>query len=328
MAACGPIGRREVVGPPGAVDAAAGVPAPLVSVERFPPGAHLVFVDEHGQRVADLTDPPDGASLDLHPAVSPDGKWVAYASNRGGGRSSLWIVPTDRSRPPARLTEGASDVEPAFSPDGTHLAFTSDRGGGLDIWMVDVHGDRAGAPVRVTHDPVDEMSPAWSSRGDRIAFTALTPAGKEIRLVTIPPDGGGARRLTDGCDPAFAPGDAFVAFVAGGAGPDTDLWAIDVDGAHRRLLIRDELADEMAPRFSSDGRYLFANAIVRRDDGAPLFSAIVFLDLAAPGSELRALIDRLPASRVGVAVVPGRLHPDALAAAPTLSDAMLRVLLR
>jgi Tol biopolymer transport system component len=326
-AACGPIEKREVIGPPGAVEPAAP-PGRLVSAERFAPGSHLVFVDERGQRIADLTDPPNGPSLDLHPAFSPDGRWVAFASNRGGTRSSLWIVPADRSRPPARLTEGASDAEPAFSPDGRRLAFVSDRGGGLDLWTVEMSDDRPGALARVTDDPADEMSPAWSSRGDRIAYAAVARGGKEIRLVSVPPDGRGPQRLTDGSDPAFAPGDRFLAFVARGESADTDLWAIDLDGSHRRLLVRDELADEAEPRFSTDGRYLFANAILRRDDGEPLFSAVVFLDLSQPAAPLRALVDRLPAARVGIAVAPGPLDSDALATAPSLYDAMLRVLLR
>ncbi len=325
-AACGPIGKREVTGPPGSQDAPAPLPGRLVAAERFAPGAHLVFVDEHGQRTADLTEPPTGTSIDLHPAFSPDGRWVAFASNRGGGRTSLWIVPADRSGPATRLTEGASDLQPTFSPDGTRVAFVSDRAGGLDVWTLDVRGGRPGALARLTHDPEDEMAPAWSSRGDQIAYAAVTPAGKEIRLVGV--DGQGVRRLTDGSDPAFAPGDRYLAFVARGDGPDTDLWAIDLDGSHRRLLVRDELADEAEPRFSSDGRFLFANAVLRRDDGGPLFSAVVFLDLDEPSPRLRALVDRLPAARVGVAVAPGALDANALGSAPTLYDAMLRVLLR
>src|SRR5262245_27699364 len=162
--ACGPIGPREVVGngpaPP------APLPAPLVAAERYPPGSHLVFVDLAGQRVADLTDPPEGAWLDLHPTFSPDGRWVAFSSTRGGGKSSIWIVPADRSRPPRRLTQGGSDVMPAFSPDGKTLAFASDRAGGLDLWTVDIDG---GAPRRLTGDPADEIAPVWSARGDRIA---------------------------------------------------------------------------------------------------------------------------------------------------------------
>src|SRR5262249_27150713 len=155
---------------------------------------------------------------------------------------------------------------------------------------------------------------------------AVTPSGREIRVVGA--DGRGARRLTDGSDPAFAPGDRYLAFVARGDGPDTDLWAIDLDGSHRRLLVRDELADEAAPRFSTAGRFLFANAIVPRDGREALFSAFVFLRLDEPWPRLRRPGDPLAGSRVGVAVAPGALDAPALDGAPSLYDAMLRVLLR
>jgi len=322
--ACGPIGPREITGtgtaPP------APLPAPLVAAERYAPGSHLVFVDAHGQRVADLTDPPDTMSLDLHPAFSPDGRWVVFSSTRGGGRTSLWIVPVDRSGPPRRLTEGASDVMPAFSSDGSRLAFVSDRAGGLDVWVLELHDGRAGATRRITEDPADEIAPAWSARGDQIAYTAVLPVAREVRIASA--DGRGARRLTAGSDPAFAPGDRFVAFVDKDGMKDADLWAIDIDGQNRRRLVRDEVGDETAPCFSRDGRFVFANTVVRRDDGQALFSAIVVVDLEERPARLHALVDRLPAARVGVAVAPTKLDLTALAEAPTLYDTMLRVLLR
>ena len=322
--ACGPIGPREITG--SGVVPPAPLPAPLIAAERYAPGSHLVFVDVRGQRVADLTDPPDTMSLDLHPAFSPDGRWVAFSSTRGGGRTSLWIVPTDRSRPPQRLTQGASDAMPAFSPDGKQLAFASDRAGGLDLWLLELDDGRPGAARRLTEDPADEIAPAWSARGDEIAYTVVLPEAREVRIASA--SGRGVRRLATGSDPAFAPGDRFVAFVDKDGMKDADLWAVDLDGQNRRRLVRDEVGDETSPCFSRDGRFLFANTVVRRDDGQALFSAIVVVDLDGRPMRLRALVDRLPAARVGVAVAPTTLDIPALAEAPTLYDTMLRVLLR
>ncbi len=71
------------------------------------------------------------AGLTIDPALSPDGKLVAYASDRGGeGNLDIWVqqISDGKSR---RLTRHeADDREPAFSPDGSSIVFRSERDGG------------------------------------------------------------------------------------------------------------------------------------------------------------------------------------------------------
>ena len=71
----------------------------------------------------------DGSST--WPALSPDGKMLAFASDRGSkGHRSIWIQRVD-SRQPTQLTDSAYDEDgPAFSADGTRIAFTSHRADG------------------------------------------------------------------------------------------------------------------------------------------------------------------------------------------------------
>ena len=80
------------------------------------------------------------ARLAWHPAISTDGKYMAYASDRGGsGDLHLWVqqLPTGE---PVRLTKDeANEDYPAFSPDGTKIAFRSDRDGG-GIYVVPLLG--------------------------------------------------------------------------------------------------------------------------------------------------------------------------------------------
>src|SRR6185436_16973117 len=91
--------------------------------------------------------------------------------NKGNG--DLWLVPTDGSAAPRRLTwnEGA-DGSPAWSPDGQRIAFVSKRGDGPpQLYLLPVSGGEA---QPVTKLPVGVQSPKWFPDGQRIAFMAAT----------------------------------------------------------------------------------------------------------------------------------------------------------
>jgi len=115
-------------------------------------------------------------------AASPDGRWfvvsMAQPSYDEDQRSSdLWIVPTDGSAPPRRLTSGrASEGDPVWSADSTRLAFSARRDDDeiSQIYVLDLAGGEA---QRVTSWPGGAWAPRFSPDGRSLLFVGLTHPG-------------------------------------------------------------------------------------------------------------------------------------------------------
>lgn len=329
VCACGPPGPREVLGPGHKPKKDS---APIVTGEQAQAGSRLVLVDERGRRQRELTDPPTTASVDISPAFSPDGRLVVYASSRGraGPReTSLWIVAVAGGAP-VRLTDDAGiDITPAFAPDGKGLVFGSTRGGGddLDLWRLDL--DDAGALPRaaglrqLTDGPEAEHMPAFSPDGKTLAWVSTDDA-RVATILLAGPDTRAPRRLVAGTAPAFSPDGRSLAYAARPADRcDLDLWMIDLDGGNARRLVDERRADQTMPRFSRDGRFLFATAVLREScGGRSVVSTIVVLEPGTAQPSLHALQEAIPSSRNGVDVGPGPLDSDLLRGDPTFADAL------
>jgi dipeptidyl aminopeptidase/acylaminoacyl peptidase len=114
---------------------------------------------------------------------SPDGKWVVFsliepAYDEKDQVSDLWIVPTDASAKPRRLTftkGGESGV--AWSADSRRLAFSAKREGDEvnQIYVLDVAD--GGEAVRVTSLATGARSPQWRPDGKAILFTSTVFPG-------------------------------------------------------------------------------------------------------------------------------------------------------
>jgi dipeptidyl aminopeptidase/acylaminoacyl peptidase len=90
----------------------------------------------------------DGA-VPEEPAISPDGRWVAYVVAPVGQMaerrlSAVWIAAADGSSPPRQLTAGtAGDSGPRWAPDSASLFFMSDRTGSAQLHRIRVDGGEA-----------------------------------------------------------------------------------------------------------------------------------------------------------------------------------------
>jgi eukaryotic-like serine/threonine-protein kinase len=104
------------------------------------------------------------SGLTTDPALSPDGRLVAYASDRAGaGNLDIWIHQLATGDSVQLTRDPADESEPAFSPDGSRIAFRSERdGGGIDV--VSAIG---GEPRRVAPRG---RRPRFSPDGTRLAY--------------------------------------------------------------------------------------------------------------------------------------------------------------
>src|SRR6266576_1341413 len=102
----------------------------------------------------------------FHPAWSPDGTKIAFASTRDTN-PEIYVMNADGSQQVDLTNHGGSDLTPAWSPDGTRIAFQSDRSTNYAVWLMNADGSN---PVRLTDPAPPSGAPSWSPDGTRIAY--------------------------------------------------------------------------------------------------------------------------------------------------------------
>ena len=150
---------------------------------------------------------------DQEPDVSPDGRWVAFASDRGepDGRYSLYRLSL-AGGVPERLSTPASgdDRQPVYSPDGRWIAFRSTRGGTSDLWIRDAAPCDSARRVTWLRGPASD--PDWLANGRGLLYTAQSGITFQTYEVKVQPESLRAEPETPG---AASPGPV----VASGATP-------------------------------------------------------------------------------------------------------------
>jgi Tol biopolymer transport system component len=131
-----------------------------------------------------------------HPAVSPDGRWIAYfVIEEDGARRSVWIVAASGGQA-ARVTDGPTDAVPEWTADGRHLLFVRDG----HVWRAPVGEGRAvGRATPLAPEVDDVTSVAGSGDGALLALVRTGEAPDDRDVWVMPADGHGPpRQITQG----------------------------------------------------------------------------------------------------------------------------------
>ena len=183
-------------------------------------------------------------------AVSPAGASVHLRPSPGASARRLIMVEGSEITPLAASAHRY--VTPRLSPDGRRvLVGVADDA--EHIWAYDL---RTSTLTQITFDAANR-SPIWTADGLRATFASNRNGA--MNLFVAPADGRGpAERLTtsDGLQlsGSWSPDGAVLAFMEQNPSTGRDIWLLRRGG--ERVPLADSAADESAPRFSPDGRWI------------------------------------------------------------------------
>jgi eukaryotic-like serine/threonine-protein kinase len=106
--------------------------------------------------------------LQTDPTFSPDGRFIAYSSDKSGN-FDIWVQPLAGGSAIQITHSSAQDTEPAWSPDGNSIVFRSDRDGG-GLYLVPALG---GVERKIS---AFGRYPSWSADGQKIRFVDIPRA--------------------------------------------------------------------------------------------------------------------------------------------------------
>ena len=219
----------------------------------------------------------DAGRTNIAPSLSPDGRYVAFISERDLFQFNLYVADAETGEVIAELDRAGTTghfnalrfigAAGTWSPDGRRLAFVTSAEGDNQVTIWNVQKEAIERSFRIK-GVTALKNPAWGPGGDRLAFSGTDGGKSDLYVLNLETDA--VRQLTNDryadLQPTWAPDGETLAFVTDRAetnldtlAPSTnmDLGLIDVES--REITIRQPFGDALHhnPQFSPDGRHLY-----------------------------------------------------------------------
>src|SRR5437899_3259769 len=223
-----------------------------------------------------LTQRRSNGRIFLAPALTPDGKQIAFFGDEGGFFVDLWLADAETGRTQRRLVRSTQNNNyeslrfinsaGAFSPDGRYFAIAAKRKDRDDLVILDVkNGGREERRIRVGLNGL--QTPQWSPDGQRLVFSGFSNGFTDLYIINR--DGTGLQRLTKDkyadLHPSWSPDGKTIAFVTDRGGEtDFDLLRfgnlrialLHLDSGAIELLGNMQIGKNINPVWAPDGRSL------------------------------------------------------------------------
>jgi len=222
-----------------------------------------------------LTQKRSEGTLHLAPALSPDGRDIAYFSEKNSFFVDLYLADAETGRVKRRLVKSTlnSNYESlrfinsagSFSPDGRYFAIAAKRKDRDDLVILDVKKDKEVRRIRI---PLNGLTtPSWSPDGKQLVFTGYDGGLSDLFVVNA--DGSNLHRLTNDkyadLEPSWSPDGKTIAFTTDRS-PATDfetlkfgrlrIALLHLDNGSIDILRHMDQGKNINPTWAPDGRSL------------------------------------------------------------------------
>jgi TolB protein len=138
-------------------------------------------------------------AIEVGPAWSPDGRQIAFVSDRSGA-PQIYVMNADGSNQRRISFLGGYNAHPAWSPDGRWIAYESRIGGQFDLWLTDPAGS---VNVPLVQHPRSDETPSWAPNSRKLAFSSKRRGRADIYVIDV--NGDNLRRITRGAGDNTSP---------------------------------------------------------------------------------------------------------------------------